>query len=81
MIRTQIQLTEEQARRIKKLAQESGLSMAEMIRRGTERLLNESPRESRGELRARAKAAIGRFESGIQNTSERHDEAVADAYQ
>jgi hypothetical protein len=39
MIRTQIQLTEEQARRLKAMAAERGTSVAELIRQGVDDLL------------------------------------------
>ncbi len=54
-IRTQIQLTEQQARRLKELAQRSGVSMAELIRRSMERLLNESSGVSTEELVVQAR--------------------------
>lgn len=37
MVRTQIQLTDQQARRVRAEARERGLSLAEMIRRYVER--------------------------------------------
>ena len=40
MVRTQIQLTEEQARRLRAMSAEQGVSMAELIRRSVDALLN-----------------------------------------
>ena len=45
MVRTQIQLTEEQARRLKALAAEQGVSMAELIRRSVDTVLNGERRQ------------------------------------
>ncbi|MBI4476877.1 MAG: ribbon-helix-helix protein, CopG family, partial [Acidobacteria bacterium] len=44
MVRTQIQLTEQQARRLRAQARERGVSLAEMIRRCVEKgLAEEAP--------------------------------------
>ena len=43
MVRTQIQLTEEQAEGLKRLAAERGVSMAELVRQSVQRLLEERP--------------------------------------
>jgi hypothetical protein len=60
VIRTQIQLTEEQARRVKRLSREAGVSMAEVIRDFVERgVAAELPRREKDY--ARARRVIGRF--------------------
>jgi len=63
MIRTQIQLQEDQARRLKKAAHLEGVSLAEMIRRCVDRALPElqSSRAQRYEI---ARAAIGVLTAG-----------------
>ena len=60
MIRTQIQLTEEQARRLRRVARERGISMAEMIRRCVDKGLGDQA-PSRSESYARASELLGRF--------------------
>jgi hypothetical protein len=80
MVRTQIQLTEEQARRLKRLAAEEGCSMAELIRRGVDRLLDGVTGTSREERKRRALAAAGRFRSGVHDLSTNHDQYLAQAY-
>ena len=79
MIRTQIQLTEEQARQIKRLAAERQVSMAAVIREGVEHLLRSSgPALSRADRIRRALEATGRFRSGSADGSTRHDEYLAE---
>ena len=80
MIRTQIQLTEEQAEKAKRLAAARGISMAEVIRQ----LLDAAPeRDDRTERFARALAAvgIGRDIEGKTDVGVRHDEYLADIYE
>lgn len=76
MIRTQVQLTDEQSRRLRRLAAERGVSMAALIREGVERLLaaDEPARD-----RDRALAVVGRYGSGVPDVSEEHDRYLADA--
>jgi hypothetical protein len=60
MVRTQIQLTEQQARRLRAQARERGLSLAEVIRRYVEKgLAAEAP--DRRALYERAARLVGRF--------------------
>ncbi len=81
MVRTQIQLTEEQARRVRRIAQQEGVSMAEVIRRCVDRELEES-RPSRAELWEKVLAVAGRFEdsTGAEDVSERHDDYLNGIY-
>ncbi len=80
MVRTQIQLTEEQAARLKESAARAGVSMAEMIRRAVDRAVADEPVISRAVLISRAKAAAGRFHSGRSDGAAEHDSHLADAY-
>lgn len=66
MIRTQIQLTEEQARALHDLAVRRGVSLAELVRQGVERILAESEQR---EKRRRALAILGRFDGGPSDVS------------
>jgi hypothetical protein len=79
MVRTQIQLTEEQAAKLKKMAADRHVSLAELIRQGVEIVLR-SGAVSEEEKRERAVAAAGRFRSGEHDVSSRHDEYLAEAY-
>ena len=72
MVRTQIQLTETQAQGLKELATSRGTSMADLIREAVDHLLARSGPSS-DELRARARAAAGRFHSGLPGLAKDHD--------
>jgi Arc/MetJ-type ribon-helix-helix transcriptional regulator len=79
MVRTQIQLPDEQARRLRRAAQAQGISMSEVVRRCIERGLES---EGSAGLWQRALAAAGAFQDpdGEAQVSGRHDEYLADAY-
>jgi hypothetical protein len=77
MIRTQIQLTDDQAQALKALSAKTGLSIAELVRRGLIPLLRSGSTEH--EVRARrAVEVIGRFHSGRTDISIHHDRYLAD---
>jgi hypothetical protein len=80
VIRTQIQLTEEQACKLKALAHERGVSMAELIRRGVDTIILGAEGEE-AERERHAVAFFGRNRSGLHDLAERHDEYLADDYQ
>lgn len=81
MVRTQIQLTEQQAHQIKRLAAERQVSMAAIIREGVEHSLRSSENAvSRADRIRQAREATGRFRSGAADGSARHDEHLAEAY-
>ncbi len=73
MVRTQIQLTEEQAAKLKAIAGRRGVSMAELVRQGVEMLLAQGSERSPLELRQRAKLAAGRHHSGLHDVATSHD--------
>jgi hypothetical protein len=80
MIRTQIQLTEEQSRRVKEIAAREDISMAEVIRRAVDHWIatwGDLPPEER---RRRALSVVGRFSSGLGDISANHDAYLVDAY-
>jgi len=82
MIRTQVQLREEQARMLKKLAAARGVSMAELIRQSVDMLIRSSAGVSvdDDERRRRAIAATGRFRSGKSDVSSEHDRHLVEAF-
>ena len=79
MVRTQIQLTEEQSKALKKIAGKKHLSVAELIRQGVNTLMK-TGEVSIEERKERAIAAAGRFRSGKRDISLRHDDYLAEAF-
>jgi hypothetical protein len=79
MIRTQIQLTEEQARLLKALASERRTSVAALIRQSVDRFMLSSGASIEAR-RQRAIAAAGSFRSGRSDLSTEHDQYLAEAY-
>ncbi|MDZ4718167.1 MAG: ribbon-helix-helix domain-containing protein [Roseiflexaceae bacterium] len=80
MVRTQIQLTEQQAQALKALAATNGVSVTELIRQGVEYILATKQMLSSSERQQRALAAAGRFHSTITNLGTAHDEYLAEVY-
>ena len=81
MVRTQIQLTELQARELKKMAAREGVSMAEVIRKAVDARIREGVSEVPWEERVRrAMAVMGKFHSGLKDVSRRHDHYLAEAF-
>jgi len=80
MIRTQVQLTEEQARVLKNLASIRQVSIAELIRQSVDALIRSSREIDAEERRRRAIAAAGRFHSGASDISVKHDGYLLEAF-
>jgi adenylylsulfate kinase-like enzyme len=83
VVRTQIQLTPEQARSLRKIAREEGISLAELIRRFVDRALEEGGGRDRTGLYARAATLVGQFSDrrGAKDLSESHDRYLEEAYE
>lgn len=82
MVRTQIQLTEEQARRLRTRARERGVSLAEVIRQCVDTALAEQA-PSRAELYGRAAGLVGRFADrrGARDLARAHDDYLDQAFE
>jgi len=80
MIRTQVQLTEEQVQALKELAHRENKSVAELTRQAVDYWLQAVGLVPMEERRRRAMAVVGRFRSGRSDVSESHDEHLAEAY-
>jgi metal-responsive CopG/Arc/MetJ family transcriptional regulator len=81
MVRTQIQLTDQQVRALKSLASRYGVSMAELIRESVDNFLREtSAGLDEQERRRRAIEVAGQFRSGQSDVAEKHDDYLAQAY-
>ena len=80
MIRTQIQLSEQQAKALKKLAILRKVSVAELIRQAVDEQLRAVGPVDPEERKRRAIAAGGRFNSGLGDLAANHDQYLAEAY-
>lgn len=79
MIRTQVQLTSEQIAQLKELANVYDVSMAEVIRRSIDDYLSANRSVDRAERQRRALAVVGKFRSGVHDTSIHHDRYLGEA--
>jgi hypothetical protein len=80
MVRTQIQLTEEQTKALKKMASSRHLSMAELIRQGVDVVLRSNVGIDASEKRKRALAIVGKYRSAKRDISREHDKYLAGAF-
>jgi hypothetical protein len=80
MVRTQIQLTEEQVKGLKRIAASRHLSVAELIRRSVDAILKTSTLVDSEERYKRAKETAGRFRSGKRDISRKHDRYLEEAF-
>ena len=80
MIRTQIQLTEDQAKALKNIAASRRVSVARLIRQAVDTMIESSPPADLEERRRRAMDIIGKFHSGKHDVSKKHDDYLLDAY-
>lgn len=79
MIRTQIQITEEQASWLKQRASEENSSMAEVIRKCLDRMILKEGFTSQDELRQRAIQSAGALQ-GPADLASHHDQHLVDTY-
>lgn len=80
MVRTQIQLTEDQSRALKSLSAQRGVPVAELIRQSVDNFLRSSVGLDDQERRWRAITAAGKFRSGQNDVAVNHDNYLAEAY-
>ena len=82
MVRTQIQLTENQYELLKTLSHERGVSIAELIRLSVDEFARkQGPAPiTAEEKRQRIMAVVGRYRSGLSDVSRNHDEYLAEDY-
>jgi hypothetical protein len=82
VIRTQIQLTEAQARKLRQAARRDGISLAEAIRRLVDRGLADE-KDERSRLYARAAETVGRYRDrkGARDVAEKHDAYLDEAFE
>jgi hypothetical protein len=80
MVRTQIQLTEEQSQALKQLAARQDVSVAELIRRSVDALIESAAEPTREERWRRAREVAGMFHSGHSDLGINHDRYLAEAF-
>jgi hypothetical protein len=80
MVRTQIQLKEEQLTALKKIAATKQSSIAELIRKAVDNIIKSGAMPDYEERRKRAIKIAGRFRSGKRDVSADHDKYLAEAY-
>ncbi|NDC80468.1 MAG: ribbon-helix-helix protein, CopG family [Verrucomicrobia bacterium] len=71
MIRTQIQFEKKTYEKLKAKSKASGASISEIVRRSLDTTIEKHEAEEKW---ARAFQSLGKFESGLRNLSEKHDE-------
>ncbi|MBW1982344.1 MAG: CopG family transcriptional regulator [Deltaproteobacteria bacterium] len=77
MIRTQIQIEEEQMQWLRTRASQKKISISQLIRESIA-FFREHEERITSTKKERALAALGLFDSGLRDVSERHDDYLAD---
>lgn len=82
MLRTQIQISAEQMRKLRKYSRQKGMSMAEAIRRCIDATLDQDS-SSDEERYARAEGLLGAFEDkdGVKDLAENHDRYLEESFE
>lgn len=78
MIRMQIQLTEEQAAALRRLARRRGVSTAAIMREAAQFLIDRGTVDE--ERRVRAREVVGRYASGRGDVAREHDRELSDLF-
>ena len=79
MLRTQIQLKEEQIEWLRSKARTKGISVSQLIRESI-KFYQTHEEHLPEDRKKKALEAVGRFSSGTSDVSERHDDYLAEAY-
>ena len=80
MVRTQVQLTEDQLDTLRQLSATTGRSIADLVRQGVEYYLSTQQHGGREQQIERARRVAGKFSSGSSDGSSQHDRHLADAF-
>lgn len=80
MVRIQVQLTEKQSKALRQIALREGISMAEVIRRALDKVIEYQYLPDRYELKKRAMAAAGSVHSNITDLSSNHYQYLEEIY-
>lgn len=81
MLRTQVQFTEEQYRRIRLLAQRRGVSISQVVRESVERHLETETYDAEA-LYSKVAEVVGKYDDreGRDDLASNHDEYLDEAY-
>ncbi len=79
MIRTQVQFTEEQYKKLKEIAQSNHKSMSSVIRQAVDQLLL-SRKPDRAALYRHAASLVGKYDADKTDISVEHDTYLDEAY-
>jgi ribbon-helix-helix CopG family protein len=81
MLRTQVQFTTDQARRLRAIARRRGTSVAALVRQAVDRVLLDESRQPAA-LYERAAKLVGAFadREGTKDLSRRHDDHLRESY-
>ena len=80
MVRTQIQLPEEQVALLKKMASIQHKSMAEIVRQAVDYFAKAKVGRGDTQRRGRAMAAAGHFRSGVTDLAASHDSYLTETF-
>ena len=82
MVRTQIQLTEEQTKEVKRIARARLISAAEVIREAVDNVIRSGAGlvADAEDQRRRALNAVGKFSSRKRDISRKHDKYLSEAF-
>ena len=81
MLRTQVQFTTDQARRLRTIARRQGISVAALVRQSVDRVLLDESRQPAAQYE-RAATLVGAFpdREGAKDLSRPHDDHLREAY-
>jgi len=77
MIRTQIQFEKKIYEKLKARSKASGDSISEIVRRSLDSTID---RQESDQIWARALQSLGKFESGLKDLAEKHDEHLGNRW-
>jgi hypothetical protein len=80
MVRTQIQITDEQASALKDISADEGVSMAALIRRSIDQYVHRRFSVQTDLRWQRALAMVGKYASNRSDVSVMHDQYLAESY-
>jgi hypothetical protein len=80
MYRTQIQIREDQSKKLKEMAAEYNVSVAELVRQSIDLLIESNHELTQAEKRKRAESIVGIYKSDVTDLSTNHDHYLAEIY-